>query len=62
MPVRLLIAAIVLLAGCSSTSEEVHRRCATAADPAACQRAEAARLRQADGARLDENSRKYGGY
>ena len=62
MPVRLLVAAVVLLAGCSSTSEEIRRKCATAADPYGCQRAEAQKQRDADGQRLMENSTNRGGY
>lgn len=62
MPVRQLIAAVVLLAGCSSTSDDIRRKCATAADPYACQRAEAVKQRQIDSDRLQENSIKHGGY
>lgn len=61
MPLRLLVAAVVLLAGCSSTSEEIRRKCATAADPYGCQRAEALKQRQLDGERLEQNSQRGGG-
>lgn len=54
--------AVLMLLGCSSTSDEVRRKCATSADPAACQRAEAQKQRDADGERLQENSIKHGGY
>lgn len=54
--------AALILVGCSSTSEEVRRKCATTADPAACQRAEAQKQRDADSQRLMENSIYHGGY
>jgi hypothetical protein len=54
--------AVLMLLGCSSTSDEVRRKCATSADPAACQRAEAQKQRAADGDRLMENSVNRGGY
>lgn len=50
-----------LLLGCSSVSDEARRKCATAADPYACQRAEALKQRQIDSDRLQENSMKSGG-
>ena len=59
MIARLLLIAVVLLAGC--TSEEVRRKCATAADPYACQRAEAQKQRQLDADRLTANSERGGG-
>lgn len=61
MIARLLVIAVVLLAGCSSTSAEVRRKCAAAPDPYACQRAEAQKQRQLDSERLEQNSSKGGG-
>ncbi|HEX9465200.1 MAG TPA: hypothetical protein VGB82_21565 [Alphaproteobacteria bacterium] len=53
--------AAFLLIGCSSVSDETRRKCATATDPSACQRAEALKQRQLDGDRLEENSQRGGG-
>lgn len=57
----LALAALPLLVGCTSTADEIHRKCATAAEPAACEKAEYQQLRAADDARLQENSMKSGG-
>ncbi len=59
--VSLGLAAMPLLADCSNTAEEIHRKCATAADPAACERAEYQKVREADDARLEQNSSMGGG-
>ncbi len=57
----LWLAAMPLLGGCTSTAEEIHRKCATAADPPACERAEYQQRREADDALLEQNSMKSGG-
>ncbi len=55
------LATLPLLVGCTSQAEEIHRKCATAADPAACERAEYQQMRAADDALLEQNSMKSGG-
>ena len=52
--------AMPLLVACTSTPDEIHRKCATAANPSACEQAEYQQRRQADDALLEQNSR-YGG-
>lgn len=55
------LAALPLLVGCMSQAEEIHRKCATATDPPACERAEYQRMREADDEALEVNSSKGGG-
>jgi hypothetical protein len=57
----LALAALPLLVGCTSQAEEIHRKCATATDPAACERAEYQRMREADDKLFEENAMKSGG-
>lgn len=59
--VSLGLAALPLLAGCTSQAEEIRQRCATAADPPACQRTEYQKLHEADARLLEENTNKGGG-
>lgn len=54
------ISALVLTA-CSSVSDDIKRKCASAPDPAACQRAQYEQMRAADEQRLQENSIRHGG-
>ena len=57
----LVLVALPLLGGCTSQAEEIRQKCATASDPAACQRAEYQKLRDADAKLFEENSQKSGG-
>ena len=57
----LVLAALPPLVGCMSQADEIHRKCATATDPAACERAEYQRMRETDNKLFEENANKGGG-
>jgi len=50
------------LADCTSVADEVRRKCASATDPQACEKAEVARMRAEDSANLNVTKGSGGGY
>ena len=60
--VAAVVGTAIVLMGCASQDKEIRRKCATAADPAACAQAQRDHIRAADDDALEKNGRYGGSY